>query len=526
MNDKRFLSDRFRSLSLYLLLAVPLLYFVTKNNFLVDDWAQLSNGETLEQQVNSWKSLWSYRPVSWLLIPFFLHLLNDNFVLLAVLHTSIYGFSIFQILNWKVLSLNQAQKRIAAILILSPVFSSSFLLSPVNQLSASLSLFFFACGLLLEKKTSSIVITQTGTNLLFLLSVLSYEISLPFIFMHYLFSIRKRNRFAINFISFPVLLFVVYIWQKIIAPNYLDSDFSRFGSLAFLPLLSFVFSYLVAIPQFIIVKLISSTLIVFLVAGLVIYASSRNTFPAKNVDRDKLSSLIVLAGFLSNGALFLFSGRFSQITGYGNRGLTSSWIIFSILIVIFIGTQKNLKFFILVIFVSANYLLFWDKLTESASASEARTSVISELLNVSSVGSSKSKTLVLDLPCFLPGSKFRTEIFCTAWDARGALKKSGLDVEQVLLLEDRGFVGYMQNIDLAETVTLIEFTKDFEISGIRLVDPAYREKIFSPYSEISASRDIEIQECLARTKELLSLQVSGELRNYLDCVEPLLLPDE
>lgn len=526
MNSKTLTTNKIKIFGLFLLLATPLLYFITKNNFLVDDWGQLSNSDTLEEQVNSWKSLWSYRPVSWISIPLLLHLLNDSFVLLAILHFSFYVFSIFQILNWKKLFLNQTQKKIAAILILSPVFTSSFLLSVVNQLSASLSLFFFASGLLFEKYMGNRRGAFIGTYTFFLLSGLSYEISFPFIFMHYLFSIRKSHWLSMKNLSFPTLLVLVLIWQKIVAPNYLDSDFSRFGSLALLPLLSFVFSFLVAIPQFIIVKLVGASLIVFLLAAFLFYISGSSASPSKDFDKDKYDVLIIVAGFLSNGGLFLFSGRFSQITGYGNRGLTSSWILFSILLVLLFGNRRNLKLFILVIFVSANYLLFWDKLAESASASKARAQIVSELVHPSLASVSMSTTLVLDLPCFLPGSKFRTEIFCTAWDARGALKKSGLEIERVFLLDDRGFTSYLQNLDLAERVTLIEFTKDFEISSIQEVDPESREEIFSPYAERLISRDTVLKECIVRAKALVSLQASGELRDYLNCVKPLLLPDE
>jgi hypothetical protein len=162
--------------------------------------------------------------------------------------------------------------------------------------------------------------------------------------MHYLFSLKNNYRFYGNFITFPALLVLLFTWQKVIAPNFFESDFSRFGSFSLLSLVSFVFSYLVAIPQFIAVKTIGSTLAVLGVVGVLLFVTRSSSNNPRVLIKHRFDVLIVLAGFLSNGALFLFSGRFSQITGYGNRGQTSSWIIFSILIVILLGNKKTSSF--------------------------------------------------------------------------------------------------------------------------------------------------------------------------------------
>lgn len=515
-----------KSLVLCLLLSTPLLYFIVQNNFLIDDWAQLSYGNTLEEQINSWRSLWSYRPVSWVLIPSILHLFNDNFVLIAVLHLALYLFSIFQILNWKKLCLSQTQKRIAAILILSPVFASSFMLSPVNQLSASLSLAFFAFALHVEKYKINSRLVMALTYSLFLLSVLSYEISIPLIFMHYLFSLRNNYRFSGNFMTFPMLLVFLFSWQKLIAPNFFGSDFSRFGSFSLLSLVSFVFSYLVAIPQFIVVKTIGSTLAVLCLVGVLLFVTRSPSNNPRDFIKHRFVELIVLVGFLSNGALFLFSGRFSQITGYGNRGQTSSWIIFSILIVILLGSKKNIKFYFLLFFSAANYLLFWDKSVESSSASQLRTKIISQLVVSPMVGYERPSTLILKLPCILPNSKFRTEIFCTAWDARGALKFNGLEIANVFLVSDPDFPRYFQKINPEDKLIIIDFTSNFQIVKIQKIDLKIAADALAPYSAKWLEQDSQIEECIKRAKEFLELRVSGEFRSYLDCVKPLMQPNK
>jgi hypothetical protein len=493
---------------------------------LIDDWSQLSYGDSLEEQIDSWRSLWSYRPVSWILIPSLLHLFNDNFALLAVLHLSLYLFSTFSILNWNKLGLSQTQKKIAAILILSPVFASSFILSPVNQLSASLSLAFFAFGLHVEKYKVNSRQALALTYSLFLLSVLSYEISIPLIFMHYLFSLKNNYRFYGNFITFPALLVLLFTWQKVIAPNFFESDFSRFGSFSLLSLVSFVFSYLVAIPQFIAVKTIGSTLAVLGVVGVLLFVTRSSSNNPRVLIKHRFDVLIVLAGFLSNGALFLFSGRFSQITGYGNRGQTSSWIIFSILIVILLGNKKNIKFYLLLMFTAANYLLFWDKLVESSSASLLRTKIISQLVVSPIVDYARPSTLILQLPCTLPNSKFRTEIFCTAWDARGALKFNGLEIANVFLLSDPDFPSYFQKVNPEENLMFIEFTNDLQITKTQVIDLKITPDAFAPYSAKWLEQDSKIEECIKRAKGLLELRVSGEFRSYLDCVKPLMQPNK
>jgi hypothetical protein len=267
-------------------------------------------------------------------------------------------------------------------------------------------------------------------------------------------------------------------------------------------------------------------LAVLVLAGILLYIVGPSSSSRNNSEKNRFELLIVTVGLLSNGALFLFSGRFSQITGYGNRGLTSSWIIFSILIVMFFGSKATVKIFALMIFVSANYLLFWDKLVESASASSARSQVISQLIDSSVVRDSNPSTLILKVPCILPNSKFRTEIFCTAWDARGALKKNGLDLENVFLLDDRGFTNYLQNLAETERVTIVEFTTDFKVLSTVDVGFESREETFAPYSKRLKEREAVTKDCITRVKALFGLQIPSNLRSYSDCVKPLLIPDE
>jgi hypothetical protein len=163
---------------------------------------------------------------------------------------------------------------------------------------------------------------------------------------------------------------------------------------------------------------------------------------------------------------------------------------------------------------------------ESAAASKSRSKIISEIVQSPMVRDHKPSTLILDLPCFQPISKFRTEIFCTAWDARGAMKVNGWEVDNVFLLEDRGFTNYLQSLDAEERVTLVEFTNEFDISTILEIDPASRVETFLPYSDRLSARDLQSKKCITRIRALFDFQFSGELGSYLDCVRPLLTPDE
>ena len=508
-----------RRIVFYSLSLSPLLYFIVNGNFLVDDWGQLSNGVPLVNQISSWQSLWAYRPISWLVLPTILNLFNDNFTLLAILHISLYIFSVFQLVSWEKLNFNLAQKYLASILLLSPVFASTFILSPVNQLSASVSLFLFALGLMCEKTGDKTRRALFMTYFFFLLSLLSYEISLPLIFTHYLFIVLAKPRSILRISVLPVVIALVVFWQKIIAVNLFNSDNSRLDNLSVIPFVSFILTYLVSIPMALIEGVFDKPYLV--PAFLVLIAMVFRSFNIReaNFSVNRQTKTVLFFGFLSSGLLFLLSGRYSLIDGYQNRGLTSSWILFSLLLISFLNQRKNLIMILILFVVSVNYVLFVGKIGDSVQAGEVRKTVVTQILDKELLVNGSSSTIILDLPCLLPTYSFRTEIFCASWDARGALVNKGLGFDDVFVTGDtEDSLSRFLSVSRAQSdVQVVKFNDVFEIVRIDFLTPETQENLVRQVELNMIESEAKIEACKAKIAQLMRFQISGSLSEYLSC---------
>ncbi len=495
---------------------MPFLVFIVKGNFLVDDWGQLSNGMSLFEQINSWKSLWSYRPISWIAIPAFLNLFNDNFISLTIFHFALYFFSVFQIISWEKLKFNLSQKRIAGVLLASPVFASTFILSPVNQLSASLSFFFFSLGLLYEKRGSKNRITLYVTYFFFMLSLLCYEISLPLIFTHYLFMITTDAKKWCKYGTFPVVISLLVFWQKVIAVQLLNSDFSRLETFSLIPLLTFVFTYLVSIPLAIFEGLVSHYLFVLVIAILFYFIMrSYGLDFDKNVINRKVI-LILLIGLVSSSSLFLLSGRYSLIEGYQNRGLTSSWILFSLLLVTLLKYRKIWISLLIIFLMSVNYVLFVDKISDAVQASDARRFVVEQIIDQNSLVNGSSTTIIVDIPCLLPDGSSRSEVFCTFWDLRGALLNKGLVFSNVFVTEEALPI-FLNDLEAKAFIQVVTFNEAFELVGVQPLTPELEENLLLRVDLAAKSSVAKIEACKSKITQLIKFQISGSLGEYLIC---------
>jgi len=512
------LQKKFNFVLLPLVILPPYIYFISRGNFLVDDWGQLSNGNSFVSQISDWESLWAYRPISWIALPLAVNVLRDNFILLTIFHLALYSFSVFQIISWRILNLDVIQRRFLAILLFSPFFASTFILSPINQLSASLSLSIFALGLLFEKRSQSIRGRNFIVYFCFLLSLLSYEISAPLIFTHYMFTVLPKPRKLATIFSLPAVLILLVFWQKIIAVYIFNSDFSRLETLNPIPLISFVFTYLFSIPLALASGFISQPIYVLAIFVLFMYFLGWNLVATREVEHKPKDITILLLGFLSSGFLFLLSGRYSLIEGYQNRGLTSSWILFSVILVRSLSHRKKWLSCLIILIIAVNYVLFLGKIEDSVLASDARRTVLAEIRAQEDLISSGTTTLILDVPCLLPEAKVRTEVFCTAWDARGALAREGLKFENVFVTNDA------LSLDLlalkSNTLAQVIFFKgDFQVDRVSPLTPDLRRELILQSERRAKASNAKIEACKFKISQLFKLRKSGSIDEYLQCAK-------
>ncbi len=513
--------EKTRTAIFYCLILFPLIFLIIRGNFLIDDWGQLSTGTTIVSQISSWESLWAYRPISWIALPIAVNVLGNNFALLMTLHLTLYLFTVFQIVSWRSLNLSLLQQRVLAILLLSPFFASTFILSPVNQLSASLSFFFFAIGLLVEKRLEGRRNAYTIIYLCFLFSLLSYEISFPLIITHYLFTISSKSRKLSDFSLFPVVLALLIFWQKVIAVYVFNSDFSRLEAIDVIPFVSFILTYLVSIPYALALGIADYALYIFFVAVLLFSVYVRSLLAARDYRHEPRIVIVLSLGFLSSGFLFLLSGRYSLIEGYQNRGLTSSWILFSIILVWLLRYRKLWLLVLVTLIVAVNYVLFVGKVTEAVTAGEARREVVAEIIDQESLVNGSSSTIILDVPCLLPGGNFRSEVFCTSWDARGALLNKGFGFENVFVTGDSEdpLPVFLNNLSAEELIHLVKFNLNFEIVRVDKLTLDLRENLISQSEFNLSESNSKIEACKTKISELIKFKFSGSLNEYLQCAK-------
>jgi hypothetical protein len=509
---------KIKHIVLFTLVSTPYIFLLSKGSFLVDDWGQLANGRSYIMHFKEWEALWAYRPVSWILIPAILQLFQDSYFFVAFFHFSLVFFSIQQIVTWRRLELSTPQRKLSVILLAAPVFSSTFLLSPVNQLSASLSLSFFALGLFIERRGLLKQRSAFFVYLCFFSSTLCYEISIPLILIHYLFSIKESPRNVYRVAALPILLSLIIVWQKIIAVQIFDSDFSRLDSLDPLTLLSFFVSLVFSAPYYLSVGFIENFVAIILVSTIIYYVLRPASWVFEKVKRDRSTLIILLIGLGSNGGLFLLSGRYASVDGYQNRGLTSTWIIFALILSSLLVKWRSWITVFVVILAATNFVLFAEKIVESSLAGDARQKVIEEILRSQELTEGATDGLVLDLPCFLPKANFRNEIFCTAWDARGALAHNDLRVLKVLVLANSSRTE-MKELDVDQRIFLVSFDTEFKISRIESVTRESKLNLIQRAEGNYLKSQTLIASCKSKLAGLSKFEISGSFQEYLECVK-------
>ena len=453
----------------------PLALIVMFGGFMVDDWGQLCHDSSIFEHIYSWKELWAYRPISWIAMPTIIHLLHDNYALLAIFHMTLLTFGFIEIVKWRYLNLSILQQRLALVLVSAPAVSSTLVFSVINQLSASLSLALFAVGIRIDRRTMRHSQRQLLVGIAFFGSLLCYEISLPLILAHFIFSLIYQKK---TFQSVIVIIFVLIapiLWQKLIAPRVFNSNFSRLNSPDLYSAKTFFYSLLVSLPINLASIIFTALPLVVLVLFIYIWALKFSSFGVmrKNSIELRYKSVVLLIGVIVTSVLFLLSGQPSNINGYSNRGMSSAWILLSLFIASKVTRKKVFLSVTCLVFASANFIFFTQKIVEVAQDSRTRNSVVSQIKKEFEViDIDHTAKLILDIPCSLKNSRFETVVFCTAWDAQGALMASDLNFSSVNIVRDNGaFSDFVESFVYDSKLYVVSFSEDFRVTSFQDVAP-------------------------------------------------------
>ena len=520
INDgKRFSSH----LTFGLVVVLPFVAIAMFCGFMVDDWGQLGHQSSLFEHITSWKELWAYRPISWITMPTIVHMLRDNYFLISLMHLSILTFGFTEIVKWKYLRLTLIQQRFALILLFAPAIASTVVFSVINQLSASLSIVFFAIGIRTDRKANLHTQYHLLTGLAFLCSLLCYEITLPLILTHYIFLLLSTKRFVRSLVGPAVVLSSIILWQKEIAPMIFDSKFSRLTSASPLAGGTFLYTMLVSLPTNLVSTIFSSLPIVLVIIG-VYYAVLRLTAHGETIEDQSETwdkSIILLLGLLANFFLFFFSAAASMLNGYENRGMTSAWILLSLFLASRFTLKKVFCSTILLFFASSNFVFFNQKIIEASKATRTRQSVVSQLSDLRTIKADGAVSLILDVPCYDKDSKFGTVVFCTSWDAQGALLANGMKFRSVNIVNDSGFHNLKDPISHDSELFLVSFDADFRLTQFANIVANGRESAVNELRRKGKSVGgwTRMPVCKELVSNLMNMQLSFRSSDLVACMK-------
>lgn len=441
-------TNRFRYSSIWLLFVIIYTPYLLHGGFIIDDWGVIYAAKTAHgfwQTYTNWFPLFSNRPLS----PLLLTIVSRTFGQWEP------GYIFLNLTLWFAgLALTTRvfrtyiSERFALFFLLFaglPVIASTVIFSTIMQLTATASLLVWAlsfyCITRFAYSQKKNLFLYLGSFLLILISLLTYEIIFPLLFLSLFFPaliLKKRPPLLTYVLTYvlPVLVVVVIdlIFQKVIMPHYMVV-YSRFNP-NFNPIHVVGIGYywakalVVQSP----IKLFQSfgkvgpatinppnTLAAILMA-IIAYVSllSQRGDPVKQPKR--LAALLFFT-FLGCYLLYLGTSRIPSIGGYENRGLSSTWWVLAMLISLLIVSDKKNRIytlsFPLFLAIVCGFLVVRDNYIQSYTMQRDIVSTCLSLTKDANVPS--GATILGNVPHYLPTDYNYEEVFNNPWDFGEAL---------------------------------------------------------------------------------------------------------
>ena len=412
-------------------------YFLFSSNHIFfggifyDDWS-LSvgyvNEGTLKSKLNDFVGrTYLTRPIGGLYLSFLTEIKKIDHIYILI-NSTLWLISSFFVQYSFSNILSQKSRNIIFLLILFPSFASTIIFSPVTQSLGVLAIFFWSISLYYSSKKNI-----WATIFYFLLSVLSYEISIVLLFINIFFFIFNENHKKIlpTFFKFFSLFFIIVIgiiiFQNLIANYightktlkyafwfenqtlYFEKDFLIYIKKYFFKPIELIF---LDIPKlffnsinYLDLSLINSLYIILYL--FLLYFSYQNKI---KIDIEAKSFLILIFFLILSSIgvflVYLIVTSVPQINGYYNRGLASLFVCFSIIIALFneVNFKKKiietLKNFFVILILLLNFLSFLTQQQNHIKADKERNFIINKFENFFKNKSNESLVFTL-IPTFL-----------------------------------------------------------------------------------------------------------------------------
>lgn len=487
------------------------LYFpiLSASGLMVDDWGQLKNYKLeIWTQFKGFFPLWSNRPLGPVLLVIITRLFGMNESYYFVLNSSIFLSSIALL---SVVISKEFGKFVSVVfflLAIQPIISDTFTYSPINEITPVCSIFLWSISVYLQ---CSSVSTRLRSLLLFsivITALLIYEIILPLLLLNFFIAYGKstnKNIFNSDSIAIFLALLIVLVWQTVLAKIFFGTVFSRLNFAPISQVPKIVFTFLMTIVE--VAKLCIASLRKTSIEAIVLYllyfavlalalgldASNKKL---RNLNFKHVFIFFIL--YLSCSVLYILSNSTPNIHGYDNRGLSSSWIGFSMAFVMFTCKTfaSSLRFrtvlLATVLFLVSN--LFLVRAEEFKFASQYRHEIVKDLTSkIKTLHSKESFNFIAYIDCFLPGALNQTTIFCVPWDLAPAVELFSGQISN-------GAVFHAENMNISNGQIYVDGWFSLPVVGTYLY---VYDKLHSKGNLVVLSGDINSKDKLLKYAEKL-----------------------
>lgn len=426
----------------------------------VDDWGDISHNlecTSFWHCYGTWFPLFSNRPLAPLPITVMTFALGSWYSGYLLINSLIYLSAIG--ICAKVLRgvINLPSAIIFTLFAAIPVIAMPVITSPINQSTATVSFLLWSLSLwsLWRFLQSGNWKSWLWAYLLLLLAFLTYEVILPLLvltaFLPWICDSKKfhvlRIQYWAQFIApIIVVLAIVTLWQKGIAPQYMAVDsrlrFIPSHALAKLHTFFHVFykqipTLFVKMPNYIQWSGIFTAIIgvcALIISQLRNRAEGYQTDSINAHDTSKSWRFIFIASlcFLASSFIFILSNESAVSGGYEARGLSSAWFAFAILLAaISLGNFSNNRYWhalsicVLAIFLGLCTLSFSVQRDQTIAAWKMQLAIINDVNQLIASKKPQDSSVILgDVPYYLPNNYNNEIIFSQPWDFGAAIALS------------------------------------------------------------------------------------------------------
>jgi hypothetical protein len=435
-----------------LFLLAAYLPLVLQAGISVDDWGDISHNLDCDgfwSCYQSWFPLFSNRPLAPLPITLLTFALGTWYTGYLWINSLVYLLAIGVCAKVMRQILSNSQAIIFVLFAAIPMIAMPVITSPINQSTATVSFLLWAYSLaaLFSYLQSGKRFSWVLSYVLLLMAFFTYEVILPLLvltaFLPWVwdpraFPLFKPRYWMQFFLPLIAVLAITLLWQKGIAPQFMEVD-SRLkfsASSAVIKLYTFVDVFIRQIPQLFLrlpaflswSNIILALLAVFtLVLTYVLVPRVQETSDSAPLNPQRSRRFLFIAALCLAACSFIFilSNESATSGGYQARGLSSTWFAFAIFLAAVSPTQGALLILwraFLILFLGLCALSFSVQRDQTIAAWQMQLQIIQDANELIRGQGLPSKSVVMgDVPHYLEPNYNQEIIFSQPWDFGAAL---------------------------------------------------------------------------------------------------------